>query len=203
MFAYMMQGLSLGLSAAAQPGPFQAYLIGQSLKIGWRRALPAVLAPLISDGPIIAVMLLVLTRFPASFLRAVQIAGGLYVLYLAWKSYKAWRDYQPVTITGETTERQSVLQAAMMNFLSPGPYIFWSLLAGPVLIKGWHETPARGLGFIFGFYFALIGGMVTLTVLFGVARQLGPKVNRALIGISAIALFGFGIYQLITGILGI
>lgn len=203
MFAYVVQGLSLGISAAAQPGPFQTYLIGQSLKIGWRRALPAVLAPLISDGPIITVMLLVLTRFPANFLRAVQIAGGLYVLFLAWKSYKTWRYYQPVIVTGEAQEEhQSVLQAAMMNFLSPGPYIFWSLLAGPVLIKGWQETPARGLGFLFGFYFALIGGMVTLTILFGVARQLGPKVNRALIGISAAALLGFGVYQLITGILG-
>jgi hypothetical protein len=41
-----------------------------------------------------------------------------------------------------------------------------------------------------------------IILLFGLARELGPKVNRALIGISAIALFLFGLYQLWLGIIG-
>jgi hypothetical protein len=36
-------------------------------------------------------------------------------------------------------------------------------------------------------------------LLFCTARQLGPKVNRALLGISAIALACFGVYQLWRG----
>jgi hypothetical protein len=39
-------------------------------------------------------------------------------------------------------------------------------------------------------------------VLFGAVRQLGPRANRALLGISALALLGFGIYQLWQGIVG-
>lgn len=202
MIAFLLQGVSLGLSAAAQPGPFQAYLIGQSIKLGWRRALPAVLAPLISDGPIIALVLLILTRFPAGFLRAVQIAGGIFVLYLAWNALRVYRAFQPAQLTSASAEKQSILQAAATNFLSPGPYLFWSLLAGPLLIKGWNITPGHGLSFVLGFYAAMLGALVLLVTIFSAARQLGPKISRALIGISAVVLFVFGVYQLVSGILG-
>ncbi|MCX7707869.1 MAG: hypothetical protein N2204_07660, partial [Anaerolineae bacterium] len=91
--AYLLQGAGFGLAAAAQPGPFMAYLIGQTLAHGWRRTLPAALAPLISDGPIIALMLLVLTRLPDSFRVALYLAGGVFILYLAHGAYRNWRQY--------------------------------------------------------------------------------------------------------------
>jgi hypothetical protein len=74
------------------------------------------------------------------------------------------------------------------------------MLAGPVLVNGWKETPALAIIFLAGFYFAMVGALALLVVLFGAARQLGPKVSRALLGISALALFGFGVYQLWQGI---
>ncbi|MBI1880094.1 MAG: hypothetical protein HYR94_18055 [Chloroflexi bacterium] len=82
MIVYFLQGLTLGLSATATPGPFQAFLLAQTLKNGWKRTLPATLAPLVTDGPIIFLVLLVLTQTPGWFLNVLQIAGGLFVLYL-------------------------------------------------------------------------------------------------------------------------
>jgi threonine/homoserine/homoserine lactone efflux protein len=198
MLLYLIQGLSLGLSGAASPGPFQAFLIGQSLKGGWRRTLPAAMAPLISDGPIILLMVLVLTRMPEGVLRMIRLVGGLYVLYLAWISFKAFRTYRVQEVQGQT--HRTLWQAVGTNLLSPGPYIFWSALAGPVLVSGWKENPSRGLIFLFGFYFAMVGGLSLLVVLFGAARHLGPRVNRTLIGVSALGLFGFGIYQIWQGL---
>lgn len=199
MLIFLLQGLFLGLSAAVSPGPFQAFIIGRSLRNGWRSTLPAVLAPLISDGPIITLMVLLLTRMPPVVLRLIQVAGGVYVLFLAWQSFQAYRNFQPVASPDAT--RQTLWQAVATNFLSPGPYIFWSMLAGPVLVKGWNETPAYGLAFLSGFYFAMIGGLTLLVVLFGAARQLGPRVNRILVGLSGLVLFGFGLYQLWQGLL--
>jgi hypothetical protein len=89
-----------------------------------------------------------------------------------------------------------------MNFLSPGPYIYWSLVTGPILLKGWREIPGNGIGFLAGFYVTIISTLVGIILLFGFAREMGPKVNRALIGISVIALFCFGLYQLWLGITG-
>jgi hypothetical protein len=37
---------------------------------------------------------------------------------------------------------------------------------------------------------------------FGIASRLGPKVNKTLLAVSAIALFCFGLYQLWLGVLG-
>jgi threonine/homoserine/homoserine lactone efflux protein len=198
MLAYLLQGLSLGLSAAASPGPFQAFIIGATLKNGWRRTLPGALAPLISDGPIITLMVLLLTQMPPVVLNIIRVVGGAYVLYLAWRSLQTYRNFHPVEMAGETGK--TLWQAVAMNFFSPGPYIFWSLLAGPVLVRGWQEAPPRGLTFLLGFYLALVGGLATLVILFGAARQLGPRVNRALIGFSALALFGFGLYQIWQGL---
>jgi hypothetical protein len=90
----------------------------------------------------------------------------------------------------------------MMNMLSPGPYIFWSLVTGPVLLKGWRETPLNGIGLLLGFYVTIILGLSAIIIVFGTSHQLGPKFNRTLLGVSSIALFCFGLYQLWLGVTG-
>lgn len=200
MWLYIVQGIGYGLAAAAQPGPFQTYLISQALTKGWQRTLPAALAPLLSDGPIIALSLLVLSQVPAWLQRFLFIAGGMFVLYLAYGAYKTWKDFDPSLPTPETRTQQSILRAMLINLLSPNPYIFWSLVTGPLLLKGWSETPAHGLGLLLGFYLTMILGSAAIVIVFGSARQMGPRVNRLLLGVSAIALFGFGLVQLWNGI---
>ncbi len=200
MWLYIVQGIGYGFAAAAQPGPFQTYIITQSLAKGWRKAIPAALAPLVSDGPIIALCLLVLSQVPIWFQRSLQIAGGLFILYLAHGAYKAWRAFDINIPTSELGTGQSIWKAALMNALSPGPYIYWSLVTGPILIRGWRETPIYGIGFLLGFYSILVSGLGFIILIFGIARELGPKVNRVLLGISAVALSIFGLYQLGSGI---
>ncbi len=202
MLVYLVQGFGYGFAAAVQPGPFQTYIISQSLNSGWRRTLPAAFAPLVSDGPIIVLVLLVLSQVPHWLQRCLYIAGGLFVLYLALNAFKGWRSFDPSgRLTGQPGS-QSLFKAATMNVLSPGPYMYWSLVTGPILLAGWRETPANGLGLLVGFYMAMVlslGGIITV---FATARHLGPRVNRALLGISAVALFCFGLYQLWQGIWG-
>jgi len=200
MWLYIVQGIGYGFAAAAQPGPFQTYIITQSLAKGWRKAIPAALAPLVSDGPIIALCLLVLSQVPIWFQRSLHIAGGLFILYLAHGAYKSWRAFDINIPTNETGTGQSIWKAALMNALSPGPYIYWSLVTGPILIRGWRETPIYGIGFLLGFYSILVSGLGFIILIFGIARELGPKVNRVLLGISAVALSIFGLYQLGSGI---
>jgi threonine/homoserine/homoserine lactone efflux protein len=205
MISYLLQGLTLGLSAAATPGPFQAFLLSEAASKGWRSTLAAAFAPLLSDGPIIAVVLLILTQTPAWFLDALKIGGGFFIVYLAWGAWQAYRTYaiSEVPVPVPTTERKTVWQATVMNLLNPNPYIFWSAIGGPILIEAWRTSPMLGVAFMVGIYVMLIGGFMGLIFLFSAAGQLGPKVNRALIGFSAVALGIFGIYQVWQGIAGI
>jgi threonine/homoserine/homoserine lactone efflux protein len=203
MSFYLIQGLGYGFAAAVQPGPFQAYLISQTLVRGWRRTLPATLAPLVSDGPILLLCLFVLSQVPTWLQRLLSLAGGSFVLYLAWGAFVAWRRYTAQVAVASSGDRQSVLQAAMMNALSPGPYLYWSLVTGPILLRGWRSAPANGVGFLVSFYCALVLSLTTIVLLFGSARRLGTKVNHVFLGISALALAGFGLYQLWIGFSGV
>lgn len=199
MWLYVLQGVGLGFSAAVLPGPFLAYLISQTLERGWRRALPAAFAPLISDGPIITLCLLVLSQVPGWFERFLHFAGGTFILYLAYGAYKAWRNFDLKLPSTDPGARGSAFKAALMNALSPGPYIYWSLVTGPILLRGWRETPVNGIGFLAGFYATIVLSLIAIILVFSLARELGPKVNRALLGVSALALSGFGLYQLWLG----
>jgi threonine/homoserine/homoserine lactone efflux protein len=201
MWPYLFQGILFGFAAAAQPGPLQTYIISQSLAKGWKKSLPAAFAPLVSDGPIIALCLLVLSQVPEWFQKFLYIAGGLFVLYLAYGAYKSWKIFDINARTTETGLQQSVLKTAFVNVLSPGPYIFWSLITGPILIAGWRETPLFGITFLLRFYSTFILLLMLIIVVFGAMRNLGEKVQRSLIGISALALFCFGLYQLWLGIM--
>ena len=200
MWLYLLQGIGYGLAAASQPGPFQTYLISQTLTRGWKRTLPAALAPLVSDGPIILICVLVLSQVPVWMQRVLYIAGGLFILYLAYGTYNSWKNFDSRLPSLETRTQQSILKAALMNALSPGPYIFWTLVTGPILLRGWRETLVNGIGFLIGFYVTLISSLAALILIFGTAAKLGPKFNRMLLGISAIALTCFGLYQLWLGI---
>ena len=200
MWLYLLQGIGYGLAAASQPGPFQTYLISQTLTRGWKRTLPAALAPLVSDGPIILICVLVLSQVPVWMQRVLYIAGGLFILYLAYGTYNSWKNFDSRLPSLETRTQQSILKAALMNALSPGPYIFWTLVTGPILLRGWRETLVNGIGFLIGFYVTLISSLAALILIFGTAAKLGPKFNRMLLGISTIALTCFGLYQLWLGI---
>jgi len=202
MNTYLLQGLALGLAAVVQPGPFMAYLINQTLTLGFRKTWVTAFAPLISDGPIITLALLVLIQMPTWLQKSMNLASGIFILYLAGNSYKQWRNFNYLDPIPAPSNRQSIFKAALMNALSPMPYIYWSLVTGPILITGWRENPTYGLAFIAGFYTILVGGLIALLALFSTARNLGNQVSRSLLGISVFALAGFGLLQLWRGING-
>lgn len=200
MWTYIVLGIGYGFAAAAQPGPLQTYLISQALMKGWRKSLPAALAPLISDGPIITICLLVLSQVPFWLQRFLYLAGGLFILYLAYGAFRSWKTYDPQIPNPDAGTRQSLFKAALTNVLAPGAYIFWTLVTGPILIRGWRDNAIYGVSFMLGFYVTMIASLCGIIIVFGSARQLGPKVSRILLGVSAVALVGFGLYQLWLGI---
>jgi threonine/homoserine/homoserine lactone efflux protein len=196
MPTYLLFGVSFAFAAAVQPGPLQAYLVARTLSHGWRRALPAAFSPLVSDGPIIVLALLVLSRMPPGFERGLRLAGGLFLLYLAWRAARTWRAWTPGDVGRGSSGRESLIGATVVNLLNPGPYLGWGLVMGPLLLKAWRESPAHGIALLAAFYATLVSGMIATVLLFAGARSLGPRVNRALVGLSALALAAFGIWQL-------
>jgi threonine/homoserine/homoserine lactone efflux protein len=203
VIAYLIRGLVLGFPNAAVPGPFQAYLLSQTVRYGWKRALPAALAPLISDGPIIALVLFVLAQLTKQTLGLIQVAGGIFILYLALGAYRAIHAAEANRAAPSDSHAglRGVLKGALMNALNPAPYVFWGTVGGPILLSGWRVSPQTGIAFLSGFYGTLIGAFAVFIYLFGALGGMHPKARKILSGISAAALCLFGLFQLVLGIM--
>jgi threonine/homoserine/homoserine lactone efflux protein len=184
MVALLLQGSALGIAAAAAPGPFLAFLIAESLAGGWRRGVVVALAPLVSDPPIILLALLLLDQLPALFLRGISLAGGLFVLVLAWGMWGHWREGTDQSSDYARARGGGLRRAAAINVLGPGPYLFWMLVLGPILLSALRRSLLHGGAFVLGFYAVFIGGLLGLVGLFHQARRLGPRVVRALLLVS-------------------
>jgi threonine/homoserine/homoserine lactone efflux protein len=204
LLSLTLQGAALGLTAAASPGPFQTLLISESLAGGWRRGAPVAFAPLVTDLPIILLTLFLLDQMPEAFLRGISLAGGLFVLYLAWSLWQGWRSgsgSSPVD-EGQVNVRQGLGRGVLVNFLSPGPYLFWGLVNGPILLNALRQSPLHGGAFVLGFYGIFILGLLCLAGIFHQARRLGPQLVRALLLASILILLVFGALLLKQGIWG-
>jgi threonine/homoserine/homoserine lactone efflux protein len=195
MLGYFLLGATFAFAAVAQPGPLQAWLIAQTASHGWRRTLPAAFSPLLSDGPVILVTVLALSRLPAWLTTWLRMAGGVFVLYLAFGAFRTWRRFDARAPLAPPAGG-SLMRATLVNLLNPNPWISWSLVLGPLLLKAWREAPAHAAALLAGFYGVMVTGLAATIVLFGLARKLGPGVSRALIGLSAMALAFFGCWLL-------
>lgn len=200
MLNYIIQGVAYGFAAGVQPGPFQAYLVSQAINHPLRRSLPMAVAPLLSDGPILVLVLLILSQVPSWLLQILEILGGFFVMYLAFGVWQSWKKHDAARPTGLSGSGKSLLRAAVVNFLNPAPYLFWSLVTGPILLSGWRQAPSLGIGMLAGFYSTMIASSAAIIVVFTFAKRLGNRLTRWLQILSACALAGFGLYHIILGL---
>jgi threonine/homoserine/homoserine lactone efflux protein len=205
MIGLLAQGMGFGFAAGTSPGPLQSYLIGTTLGRGWQRGILIIFSPLISDAPIIILMTLVLRQLPDGAIRVIQIAGGLFVLYLAWSN---WRALRAGTLIGTDLDetphagRRTLLQAVGINMLSPGPYIFWGSVTGPILIDALARSLLHGAAFLVSFYGTFLVIMGFMVLAFDQLRRLDERITRGALVVAICVLAALGIVLLTQGIRG-
>ena len=203
MLIYVTQGIVLSMYAAVIPGPFQAFLLSETLRAGWKKTLPAALAPLISDGPVLLAFLLVLSRMPSTFLDALRLGGGLFLLFLAWGTYQSSRSALSVGNIDQDAAPRSLLKAALMNLLNPNVYIFWGTIGAPLVLEGLDISFWHGMSFILTFYGLLIPVLGGMIYLFGTLGKLSERTQRTILLVLAVLLLGMGTYQIWQGGMGL
>ena len=130
----------------------------------------AALAPLLTDGPIVILTLLavdLLQRYRPAF-AVLGILGALYLLFLA---YESWTSRPPARDNVIQAPR-SLMQAVIVNYLNPNPWIFWvavgaSTIARAMRSAGWPAAAA----FVLIFLSLLVGGKLLLALLVGRSRE--------------------------------
>jgi threonine/homoserine/homoserine lactone efflux protein len=208
MITLVSQGIASGLSAGVIPGPFQAYTINHALSAGFGKSWLLAFVPLMVDAPLIALIVFVLGTFPADLIRVIKVGGGLYLLWIAYGAFRAWQRGATIQATGDaplTVERSrwSILRGGvLMGWLSPGPYVFWSTVNGPLLIQGLRESIWQGIAFLLAFYLPFMA-LITLTAfLFDRLGRLDPRLTRAAIFVTIMVMTLFALSLVWQGFSG-
>jgi len=197
MLKHAAIGGGLAFAAVVQPGPLQAYLLSRVTAIGWRRTLPASFSPLLSDGPIALLTLLVLGQLSPAIQSVFRMAGGILLLYLAQRAFQQWRRQAPEPSAEGKKVPRTLYEAALVNIMNPNPYLGWSLVLGPTVVAAWNETPGSGVAVVASFYVTMVIMLALQIFMFGGARLMGPKIQQALQLISSLILAVLGIYQIV------
>ncbi len=207
--ALLAQGLGLGFSASASPGPLQALLLERSARLGPRRVIHLALVPLVSDPPVIVACLFALAGLPGGLLRLLSLAGGALLISLGGATLLGlWRERTstaapgapapgaPAQAPAQAPVQGGFWRAVLVNLLNPNAWIFWSLVGGPILAGALREGAAEPLVFLGSFYLSLTATNAATVLVFGAMGRLGPRTSRALAGASALAFLVIGFMQL-------
>ena len=183
----LLLGLSFGLAAGFSPGPLLALMITSTLKFGWRAGVLAACAPLITDALVVAVALGTLNRLSSTLLAGLGVFGGLFVAWTGLSTIRQARtagaDPQPSSVPPGST-LSVIRQSAVVNLVSPHPWLFWITAFGPLVIDTGRRGTGGAIALVLGFYLTLVGAHLAVVVLVaGTRRRLtGTGYRRALLG---------------------
>ncbi|MES2947755.1 MAG: LysE family transporter [Pseudomonadota bacterium] len=160
MIEFFFSALSFGFAAGLKPGPLGVIVIQQTLSRGLPAGVRASLAPLITDGPIIIAALWFLSQFKNIdlFAAALSFVGGAYLLWLSVKMFRVSK----ISLTGKLESQSSFAAAVKVNFLNPGPYLFWFTVGGSYIVRG---SAVESLVFVVTSIAALIASKLAVAVL--------------------------------------
>jgi threonine/homoserine/homoserine lactone efflux protein len=191
---FLTTGIILGLSSGFSPGPLTTLVISQALQHGVREGLKVALAPFITDLPIVLLSVFAMTRLRDfhSILGAISIVGALFLIYLAYLSFKTSK----IGVDIKAGAPRSLGKGTLANFLNPAPYLFWITIGAPNVVAAWTQSPLIAAGFLAGFYTCLVGAKMFLAVVAANSRRFlsGPAygyVMRILGGLLLILAFVF------------
>jgi len=198
MKSLLISGMALGLSAGLSPGPMLTLVVAQTLRHGIREGAKVALAPLLTDTPIVIACLLFLSVFsnmePA--LGVISVFGGLYLFYLGMHSMR----FKAVDLE-ENVDPKSLKKGLVVNFLNPSPYLFWTSIGGPLVLKASSTSLVAAAAFVLPFYAMLVGSKIVVAIVSGRSRNLMESRHyTVIVKILGLVLIGFGVLFLRDGL---
>jgi threonine/homoserine/homoserine lactone efflux protein len=166
----LVAGLVFGLSGGVSPGPLLTLVISETLNHGIGAGVRVAAAPLITDLPIVGLVLLVLSRLTdvEPVLGAVSLAGAAFLAVLGAHGVM----FRGVELQEGETVSRSLAKGVTTNFLNPNPYLFWATIGGPMVVRSAGQGLEVAATFVVVFYLMLVGSKVVVAVAVGRSRGL-------------------------------
>jgi threonine/homoserine/homoserine lactone efflux protein len=169
-----------------------ALVLAQTLRHGAREGFKIALVPPITDAPIIALALALAAKMAhlRPLLGIVSIAGGAFVLYLAWEGFR------PVRVAAEAPAKhpRSWFKGILTNLLNPHAWVFWLTVGAATLAKAMAQGWPTAVAFLGGFYLLLVGSKVLIVLLAARSRDLlAGRPYRVVMRVLAVLLAVFAL----------
>ncbi|HEY3058430.1 MAG TPA: LysE family transporter [Chloroflexota bacterium] len=189
---FFLLGAGIGLVAGLSPGPVLTLVVAETMRAGWPRGAAVAAGPLLADGPIIALAIVLLAQLPAPLVPALSILGGLFLLYLALTTMLNARRAQ-LPVRQRAPVSGGLLKGVLARGLSPNPYLFWFLVGAPTLLEASRSGSLSVAAFLVGYYGTIVGSNVGLAVaIHAWLGRISARVYRVVLLISALILAVYG-----------
>lgn len=199
--AHSAAAFGLGVALGTSPGPVQLLLLSEASRGGVGRGLRAMAGANGTFGSMLVLLALGLSSLEPgrTFLRVVQIVGGLFLLVLAAEALRANR--KPEVTRDPRPGLHPSVRGVVAVLLNPGAYVFLATTATAVLADA-SDGGGRPLALLTAL--ALLAG-VSLTdsgmVLLGAgARRVSRRSLRIVRDVLALGLGALGIWLLVQGL---
>lgn len=196
----LLLGLGIGLAAGVSPGPLLMLVIASSLRGGLRHGAAVAASPLLSDLVVVAVVIGALGQIPDPVLAALGVVGGVVV---AGVGAQTIRDGRRATLAvradaASTAPGSSFWRGAVVNLLSPHPWISWITVLGPLTLTHARGSLVDGVLLVVGFYVTLVGSKVAIAALAaGGRRRLTDVSYRRAVVAAGATLVVFGVLMVV------
>ncbi|MDO8553777.1 MAG: LysE family transporter [Candidatus Micrarchaeota archaeon] len=197
----IISGILFGLTAGISPGPLITMVISETIKKGKTAGITASVAPLITDIPIIAVAVFLLSRVSNLnvFLGIMSILGAAFITYLAFESLTIKN--MEMKQSESKNSNDSLKKGILTNLLSPHPYVFYFSVGGPLIVKSLAEGILPSLLFITFFLGCLVGSKIVIVLMVDKSKKfLTSKMYIYLIKLLGVLLLLYAVAFLINGL---
>lgn len=201
LYYYCITGALLGIGAGLSPGPLMALVVSETMRRGVAAGIRVALAPLVTDLPIIILILLGLERVARHGMLPgiLSLVGGALVIWMGIGELR--KTGAGVVVAEARPEAHPLRRGILVNILSPYPYLFWLGVGGPMVLRAWGQSPAAALVFLGSFYLLLVGSKVLLAWAVGRLTFLSSAAYRNILRTLGLLLCLFGLSLVREGLI--
>ena len=151
MTTTILTAVVLGTFAGLAPGPYTTMVAGTALEKGFKAGFLLALTPLITDVVPMVLSALVLDRLSGLALTLLGLIGGAVIILVGVRFLRGHSKVQAsLSKSGEPLRRQSATPSHVIasTLLNPAPWLFWLIIASPLLLRSWNRSPKEGVVFV-------------------------------------------------------
>jgi putative LysE/RhtB family amino acid efflux pump len=197
-----LKSIVIGIAIAAPIGPIGMLCIKNTVKLGATAGLAVGLGAALADalyGIIAGLGLDLITKSLLNHLVYIKVAGGLFLLYLAYKEYKS----ENVTYSKSTIENKELWQITWISFLLTlaNPMTIMSFLGVFSALIGESFNLLQAVVMVIGIFIGSLIWWKILVELIKYSKNFLPVAAYVAIkNFSALILCGFGLFTLLSTI---